>query len=298
MGALPTLWMKQVEQDSLWTTPQGIITADSGIQSERDVCWVHNLRVFIPPHAAITKQLRLHECNVWAHKHLSVDATVGTILGHITSMPCFLLEQCGSYCLCWSLPLCHRRSQSQEESWKAAQFTQLWQCFHVCSMGTKFSPGKLLHCQQNRSILISPPCATWLTRRLSLLPHRLADIQEGAFDPAVRKNAWWYQVYVCTCNRRFSKVLGTKVLLSFTVTQDLGTKMRDLCWKAMEMVIFIWEDFQLQWLQAALRAALMVVQIHHFQGILPALWNATSQNFVSLKLLTHQECDCGTLSWS
>lgn len=146
--------------------------------------------------------------------------------------------------------------------------------------------------------LISPPCATWLTRRLSLLPHRLADIQEGAFDPAVRKNAWWYQVYVCTCNRRFSKVLGTKVLLSFTVTQDLGTKMRDLCWKAMEMVIFIWEDFQLQWLQAALRAALMAVQIHHFQGILPALWNATLQNFVSLKLLTHQECDCGTLSWS
>lgn len=37
--------------------------------------------------------------------------------------------------------------------------------------------------------LISSPCATWLTGRLSLLPHRLADIQEGAFDPAGRKNA-------------------------------------------------------------------------------------------------------------
>lgn len=193
MGALPTLWMKQVEQDSLWTTPQGIITADSGIQSERDVCWVHNLRVFIPPHAAITKQLRLHECNVWAHKHLSVDATVGTILGHITSMPCFLLEQCGSYCLCWSLPLCHRRSQSQEESWKAAQFTQLWQCFHVCSMGTKFSPGKLLHCQQTQSIppwyhpLVQPgwpgdcPCCLtdWLTFKREHLIQQSGKMHDG-----------------------------------------------------------------------------------------------------------------------
>lgn len=37
--------------------------------------------------------------------------------------------------------------------------------------------------------LISSPCATWLTGRPSLLPHRLADIQEGVFDPAARKTA-------------------------------------------------------------------------------------------------------------
>lgn len=37
--------------------------------------------------------------------------------------------------------------------------------------------------------LTSSPCATWLTGRPSLLPHRLADIQEGVFDPAARKNA-------------------------------------------------------------------------------------------------------------
>lgn len=80
--------------------------------------------------------------------------------------------------------------------------------------------------------LISPPCATWLTGRLPLLPHRLADIQEGEFDPGARKNAWWYQLYVCACSGRLSKVLQTKVLLSFNVTQDLRAKKRDLRWKS------------------------------------------------------------------
>lgn len=42
--------------------------------------------------------------------------------------------------------------------------------------------------------LTSPPCANWVTGRLSLLPHRLADIQVAEFHPAARENAWWYQV--------------------------------------------------------------------------------------------------------
>lgn len=64
--------------------------------------------------------------------------------------------------------------------------------------------------------LTSPPCATWVTGRLSLLLHRLADIQGAEFHPAARENAWWYQVYVwcalayCMCNGRLSKVLGIK----------------------------------------------------------------------------------------
>lgn len=37
MGALPTLRMKQVEQASLGTRPQGVIMADYEIQPERDV---------------------------------------------------------------------------------------------------------------------------------------------------------------------------------------------------------------------------------------------------------------------
>lgn len=62
------------------------------------------------------------------------------------------------------------------------------------------------------------------------------------------------------------------------------------------MVIFIREDFQQQWLWAALRAALVTVRIHHFERILSVLRNAALQSFLSLKHLNHQECDCGILS--
>lgn len=48
MGALPTLWMKQVEQDNLGTRPQGITIADCEIQLERDVCLIHKLEYLSP----------------------------------------------------------------------------------------------------------------------------------------------------------------------------------------------------------------------------------------------------------
>lgn len=70
-------------------------------------------------------------------------------------------------------------------------------------------------------------------------------------------------------------MLGTKVLLSFNVIQDLGAKEVDLSQKSVELVILIWQDFQLQWLLAALRAALLAGQIYHFQGIPPVVRNVT-----------------------
>lgn len=55
----------------------------------------------------------------------------------------------------------------------------------------------------------------------------------------------------------------------------MGAKKTDNSWKLVELVIPIWQDLQLQRLQAALRAVLVAVQIHHFQGIPPVARNAT-----------------------
>lgn len=185
----------------------------------------------------------------------------GYYLGHITSMPCFLqdcfqnsypgslqarqLEQCDS-----SLPLLVPSTLPQEitvpgGAMKGSSVYPAVAVLPRVQHGAKVPPWEAtpLPANPRHPTLISSPCATCLTGRLSLLPHRLVDIQEGAFDPAARQNTWWYQVYVCACNGRLSKVLGTKVLLSFNVTQDLGAKMRDLCWKAVEIIVFMWEDF-------------------------------------------------------
>lgn len=125
--------------------------------------------MFIPTPAAITEQLRLHGCNILGTRAPEHRCHCGYYLGHITSMPCFLqdcfqdsytgnlqarqLQQCDGLVPLLVPPTLPRRSQSQEESWKAAQFTQSWQCFHVCSMGPKFSPRKLLQCQQTQGNL-------------------------------------------------------------------------------------------------------------------------------------------------
>lgn len=153
------------------------------------------------------------------------------------------LEQCGSL-----LPLLVPSTRPQEITvpggvMKGSSVYPAVAVLPCVQHGAKVQPWETapLPANPKHPTLMSPPCATWLTRRLSLLPHKLADIQEGAFDPAARKNAWWYQVYVCPCNGRLSKVFGTQVLPSSTVTQDLGAKMRDLWGKAVEMVIFIWE---------------------------------------------------------
>lgn len=67
-GALPTLRMKQVEQDSLGTRPQGIIIADCKIQLERDVCLIHNLECLsLPMQLEVNCSDRMGP-TFWAHE--------------------------------------------------------------------------------------------------------------------------------------------------------------------------------------------------------------------------------------
>lgn len=69
--------MKQVEQDSLGTTPHDITTADRGIQLEREVCPIHNLKSVYPHSCSHNKTAQT--ATFWAYEHLSIDAIVGTV---------------------------------------------------------------------------------------------------------------------------------------------------------------------------------------------------------------------------
>lgn len=144
----------------------------------------------------------------WAHEHLSIDKChFGYDLGHITSMLCFLqdcfqdsytgnfqarqLEQWDSL-----LPLLVPSTLSQEitGSGGAMKGSSVYPVVAVLPRvqhGAKVRPWEatLVPANRRQPTLIPSPCATWLTGRRSLLPHRLADIQEGTFDPAARKNA-------------------------------------------------------------------------------------------------------------
>lgn len=169
--------------------------------------FVQFTRVFVPTPAARMKQLRLHGCKILGIPAPEYRCHHRSYLRHITSMPCFLqdcfqesytgslqarqLEQWDSL-----LPLLVPSTLPQETkvpggvmkgSSVYAAVAVLPRVWH----GAKVQPWEATPVPANprQPTLISPPCATWLTGRLSLLPHRLADIQEGEFDPGARKNA-------------------------------------------------------------------------------------------------------------
>lgn len=262
--------------------------------------FVQFTRVFVPTPAARTKQLRLQGCSILGSPAAKYRCHHRSYLRHITSMPCFFqdcfkesytgslqarqLEQWDSL-----LPLLAPSTLPQET--KVPEGVMKGSSVYVAVAvlpcvwhGAKVQPWEATPVPANsrQPTLLSFPCATWLTGRLSLLPHRLAGIQEGAFDPAARKNAWWYQLYVCTCNGRLSKVLGTKVLLSFSVTQDLRGKKRDLSWKSgngyfhlgrlpAAMALGSSQSSQPLWLcgSTTFNASFLFLEMLHYRGFCP-----------------------------
>lgn len=145
-GALPTLWTKQVEKDSLGTRPPGVIIADCEIQLERGVCLIHNFRVFVPTHAARRKPLRLHGCNILGTSHLASQhaCSYGYHIAKDASSPHRAVSRTafrratqaaseqGSwssltiYCLRQSLLLHHRRSRPQKSRQAALAQAASW----------------------------------------------------------------------------------------------------------------------------------------------------------------------------
>lgn len=109
------------------------------------------------------------------------------------------------YCLHESLPLHRGRARPGAKSCQA-QAASSCNCSSgcICVVWDKSSAlVKTLQCQQTQGNLPwhhPPPGVTWVTGRLSLLPHRLVDIQGTELHPAARENTWWYQVYVLMCS--------------------------------------------------------------------------------------------------
>lgn len=176
-------------------------------------------RVFVPTYAARRKPLGLHGCNILGTRAMNTSAYTLSwalnIKGHIIPMPCCLWDytqkgHAGSpsrqgswsslmiYCLCQSLLLCCRRSQPWEKSLQAAlaQAASSPNCSAgcICMAWGRVQPCEATSAPANprQPTLTSPPCAIWVTGRLSLLSHRLADIQGAEFHPAARENTWWH----------------------------------------------------------------------------------------------------------
>lgn len=168
--------------------------------------FVQFIRVFVPAPAARTQQLRLHGCSILGTPAPKYRCHHRSYLRHFTSKPCFLqdcfqesytgslqarqLEQWDSL-----LPLLVPSTLTQETKvpggvMKGSSVYAAAAVLACVWHGAKVQPWEATPVPANpkQPTLISSPCATWLTGRLSLLPHRLADIQEGAFDPAARKN--------------------------------------------------------------------------------------------------------------
>lgn len=168
--------------------------------------FVQFTRVFVPTPAATTKQLRLQGCSILGSPAAKYRCHHRSYLRHITSMPCFFqdcfkesytgslqarqLEQWDSL-----LPLLVPSTLPQETKvpegvMKGSSVYAAVAVLPCVWHGAKVQPWEATPVPANsrQPTLLSFPCATWLTGRLSLLPHRLAGIQEGAFDPAARKN--------------------------------------------------------------------------------------------------------------
>lgn len=247
--------------------------------------------VFVPTPAARTKQLRLHGCNILGTQAPEWRCYCGNYSGHITSMLCFLqdcfqesytgslqgrqLEQWD--CLCWSLPLCYRKSQSQKESLEAAQFTQLWQCFHVCGRELKFSPGKLLQGQQTQGNppwyhpLVQPgwqggcPCCLtdWLTFKREHLIQRPGKMQDGTEH---------IRVHAIGDSPKFWEPKSCFLLMSHRTWELRRETSAESQWK---WSFSSGNTSSCNGFGQLSRAAFEAVWIHHFQGVLPVLRNTT-----------------------
>lgn len=282
-GALPTLWMKQVEQDSLGTTPRSIITAVRGIQLERDVCPIHSLKSVCPHSCSQNETAQTSWVQCFGHTSTWLE-----MLSWVLCRTHHLHAVLSPFLLSGKL---HRQPPG-----KAAG--AVWQCGPFHSATGDHSPRRSHERQLSlpscgsasmcvawgqSSVLGSSPSASKLkaTHPDAIPLCNLADREAVS----VASQTGWHLIQrpgkihdgLCLYMQwKTLKVVGNKVLLSFNVTQDLGAKKRDFSWEPVEMVIFIWEDFQLQWLWAAFRAALVAVRMHHFQGILPVLRNTTA----------------------
>lgn len=130
---------------------------------------------------------------------------------------------------------------------------------------------------------------------LSLLPHRVVDIQGAEFHPAARVSsditAFMSDVLLLTVHTTggSQKCWESKSRFLFMSYRTWELR-RDLSLQPVQLVILNCQDFLLQCSQSNP----VSVQNYYVQGILPVVRNVKLQSFLLLsELLTQQECDCG-----